>query len=93
MKQRPNIDYIMEMTKDYIDGKIDIIDYSLDFSYEMKQRINAMDDEDRDYSDLIYEELLIGGVDHAWDMEDEEFRKLMRKQYNKVKRIVREGFW
>lgn len=93
MKQRPNIDYIMEMTKDYIDGKIDIIDYSLDFPYEMKQRINAMDDEDRDYSDLIYEELLIGGVDHAWDMEDEEFRKLMRKQYNKVKRIVREGFW
>ncbi|HHV95672.1 MAG TPA: hypothetical protein GXX37_04225 [Clostridiaceae bacterium] len=32
MKQ-PNIDFMMNMTKDYLSGKIDIIDYSLDFLY------------------------------------------------------------
>lgn len=35
---QPNIDYMMNMTKDFLDGKIDQITYSLDFPYELEQR-------------------------------------------------------
>jgi len=45
----------MKMTKDYLSGKIDIIDYSLDFPYELERRYEKMHREDEDYSELIYE--------------------------------------
>lgn len=35
---QPNIDYMMNMTKEFLGGKIDGIDYSLDFPYELEQR-------------------------------------------------------
>ena len=34
----PNIDFLMNMTKEYLDGKIDGITYSLDFPHELDQR-------------------------------------------------------
>ena len=41
MKQ-PNIDYMMNMTKEYLSGKMDVIDYTLDFPYELDQRYLKM---------------------------------------------------
>ena len=39
---QPNINYMMEMTKDYIDGKIEIISFALDFPYELEKRYKKM---------------------------------------------------
>lgn len=38
MKQ-PNIDYMMNMTKKYLSGEMDVIDYGLDFTYELENDI------------------------------------------------------
>ena len=92
MKQ-PNIDFIMNMTKDYLNGKIDIIDYSLDFPYELEQRYEKMHREDDDYCELIYECLYEEGIARYNELSDEEFKKLIRKQYNYIKRIAKEGFY
>ena len=92
MKQ-PNIDFMMNMTKDYLSGKIDIIDYSLDFPYELEQRYEKMHREDDDYCELIYECLYEEGVARYDELSDEEFKKLIRKQYNYIKRIAKEGFY
>lgn len=92
MKQ-PNIDFIMNMTKDYLSGKIDIIDYSLDFPYELEQRYEKMHREDDDYCELIYECLYEEGVARYNELSDEEFKKLIRKQYNYIRKIAREGFY
>lgn len=54
MKQ-PNIDFLMNMTKEYLDGKIDSITYSLDFPHELDLRYKKARSEDDDYCDLIYE--------------------------------------
>jgi hypothetical protein len=35
---QPNIDYMMNMTKEFLNGKIDGIAYTLDFPYELEQR-------------------------------------------------------
>lgn len=92
MKQ-PNIDFMMNMTKDYLSGKIDIIDYSLDFPYELEQRYEKMHREDDDYCELIYECLYEEGVARYNELSDEEFKKLIRKQYNYIRKIAKEGFY
>ncbi len=92
MKQ-PNIDFMMNMTKDYLSGKIDIIDYSLDFPYELEQRYEKMHREDDDYCELIYECLYEEGVARYDELSDEEFKKLIRKQYNYIRKIAKEGFY
>ena len=92
MKQ-PNIDFMMKMTKDYLSGKIDIIDYSLDFPYELERRYEKMHREYEDYSELIYECLYEEGVARYNELSDEEFKKLIRKQYNYIRKIAKEGFY
>ena len=90
---QPNIDYIMNMTKEYLDGKIDDMAYSLDFPYELEKRYKKMYREDDDYCDLIYECLYEEGVCLFNELSGEEFKKLIRKQYNYIKKIAREGFY
>lgn len=92
MKQ-PNIDYMMNMTKEYLDGKMDAIDYHLDFPYELEQRYQKMHREDDDYCELIYECLCEEGVAMYQELSDGEFKKLIRKQYNYIKKIAKEGFY
>lgn len=52
---QPNIEYMMNMTKDYLGGKIEGFAYCLDFPYELEKRYKSMRREDPDYSELIYE--------------------------------------
>lgn len=92
MKQ-PNIDYMMNMTKKYLSGKMDVIDYTLDFPYELDQRYQEMYREDDDYCDLIYECLYEEGVAIYDELSDEEFKELIRKQYNYIRKIAKEGFY
>lgn len=54
----PNINYVMDMTKSFLDGEIDDISYSLDFPYEVEKRYRKMVREDRDYAELIYDCLI-----------------------------------
>lgn len=39
---QPYIDYIMNMTKEFLNEKIHEITYNLDFSYELEQRYKIM---------------------------------------------------
>lgn len=89
----PNIDFMMNMTKDFLDGKIDGVTYSLDFSYELEKRYKKMSKEDNDYCYLIYEDLYEDGVARFNELSDQEFKKLIRKHYNYIKKIAKEGFY
>lgn len=89
----PNIDFMMNMTKEYLSGEMDVIDYSLDFPYELDKRYQKMHREDDDYCELIYECLYEEGVALCNKLSDEEFKKLIRKQYNYIKKIAKEGFY
>lgn len=90
---QPNIDYMMNMTKDFLNGKIDDTAYTLDFPYELDKRYKKMYREDDDYCELIYESLYEEGVALYNELSDAEFKKLIRKQYNYIKKIAKEGFY
>ncbi|MEG1256995.1 hypothetical protein [Clostridium sp.] len=88
-----NIDYMMNMTKEFLTGKIDGIAYTLDFPYELEQRYKKMYREDDDYCELIYECLYEEGIALYNNLSDTDFKKLIRKQYNYIKQIAKEGFY
>ena len=90
---QPNIDFMMELTKDFLDGKIDEVRYSLDFEYYLEKRSKKMQKECDDYCELIYECLYEEGIALYNELSDAEFKKLIRKQYNYIKKIIKEGFW
>jgi chloramphenicol O-acetyltransferase len=89
----PNINFIMELTKDFLDGKIDGVSYSSDFEDYLEEYIEDMEKEDEDYSYLIYEYLYEDGVARFDDLPDKEFETLIRKHYRKIRKIAREGFY
>lgn len=89
----PNIDFMMNMTKEFLDGKIDGVSYSLDFEYYLEKRYKKMQKEDDDYCYLIYEDLYQDGVARFNELSDQDFKKLIRKHYNNIMKIAKEGFY
>lgn len=88
-----NIDYMMNMAKEFLSGEIDGTAYTLDFPYELKQRYKKMYREDDDYCELINECLYEEGIVLYNELSDSDFKKLIRKQYNYIKEIAKEGFY
>lgn len=72
-----NIDFMMNIAREYLSGEMDVIDYTLDFPYELEKRYKKMHREDDDYCELIYECLYEEGVKLFNELSDEEFKKLI----------------
>ncbi|OLN24804.1 hypothetical protein [Desulfosporosinus metallidurans] len=87
-----NINYIMDMSKSFLDGEIDIIDFYLDFPYEIEKRYRKMVREDREYAELIFDYLVEEGTNKYDDLSDAQFKRLIRKQYKYIKDVASEGF-
>jgi len=89
----PNIDYMMNMTKEFLNGEIDDITYCFDFPYEIEQRYREMVREHQEYSELIYDYLVEDGTNHHMQLSDKVFKTKIRKNYNYIKGVVRDGFY
>ncbi len=74
-----NFNYLMEMTKEFIDGKMDVTTFILDLTYELELRYQEMLKENRDYAELIYDELIEEGINVQYDenLSDSAFRKVI----------------
>lgn len=93
MLSQPNINYMMNMTKKFLDGKIDDIAYTLDFPYELEKRYKKMYREDDNYCELIYECIYEEGITLYNKLSDAEFKKLIQEKYDYIKQIASEGFY
>ena len=49
-----NINAVLKMTRQYLDGEMRRIDCELDLPYEVEKRYQKMCKEDADYADLLY---------------------------------------
>ena len=83
-KATPNIDFMLNMAKEYLDGTGNPFDFEYDYGYHFEKRYRAMLKEDRELTYLIYDCLVAQGSDHALDEEREQLKKRIRKQYNYV---------
>lgn len=82
-----NINFLLEMTKSYLDGKIDIITYGLDFPYEVEKRYKALLKEDREIAELIYDCLVEDGANLYNGLSEEEFKKKISMKYEYVNAV------
>jgi len=89
-----NINYLMDMTKEFIDGKMNGVTFMLDFPKELELRYQEMLEEHRDYAELIYDELIERGVNVQYDdnLSDSVFRKIIMARYKYIKSVEKDGF-
>ena len=78
--RRTNINAVLRMVREYLNGDMNEIDFYLDFPYEIEKRYQKMCREDPDYADLIYYYLVENGTDLHRSMTSEEFHDHIQKQ-------------
>lgn len=61
--RRTNINAVLRMVREYLNGDMNEIDFYLDFPYEIEKRYQKMCREDPDYTDMIYYYLVKNGTD------------------------------
>ncbi len=89
-----NFNYLMEMTEEFIDGEMDVTTFILDLPYELELRYQEMLKENRDYAELIYDELIERGINVQYDenLSDSAFRKVIMARYKFIKSVEKDGF-
>lgn len=88
MKQS-NIVFLLQMTKDFLDGKIDPVIFNLDFPDEVETRYKKMLRENRMIAELIYDCLVEDGAYLYHDLSREAFKARMKEQYEFVDGVYR----
>ncbi len=86
--KKPNIEFLMAMTKAYVDGELDSVSYSLDFPYEVETRYKMLLKEDRALAQIIYDCLVEEGVNLYQDITEEEFKDKIKNEYEFIRDIV-----
>lgn len=84
-KDNININYLMNMTKKFLDGEISDVSYILDFPYELEKRYAKMVKEDRNYAEMIYDYLIEDGINVGDKLPESKFKELIEKQYRYIK--------
>ena len=82
--RRTNVGALLRMVRQYLNGETQRSDFVLDFPYEMEKRYRKAAEEDEEYTEMMYYYLIECGTDRGEGLSDEEFRQLMRKQYDEV---------
>lgn len=88
-----NIDYMMELVNEFLSGKTPRHIFELDFQTEILDRYKKMARENRGYAEYFYDMLSECGVDAGDNLSDAEFKRLIRRQYKKVKDIAKGDLW
>lgn len=86
--KKPNIEFLMAMTKAYLDGELDSVSYSLDFPYEVETRYKMLLKEDRALAQIIYDCLVEEGVNLYQDITEEEFKDKIKNEYEFIKDVM-----
>ena len=86
--KKPNIEFLMKMTKAYLEGELDSVSYSLDFPYEVEMRYKKLLKEDRALAEIIYDCLVEEGVNLYQDLTEKEFKAKITIEYEFIKDIV-----
>lgn len=80
----PNIDFLLNMTKSYLDGDIDSMTYNLDFPYEVETKYKKLLKEDGELAELIYDCLVEDGANLYDDLSEEEFKEKIAREYEYI---------
>lgn len=83
-KKTPNIDFIIAMAEDFVNGG-DHIGFKLDFTYYFIQKYDKMYKEDKILADMINYYLFEKAFDIHKNDSEEKLRKVMKKALKELK--------
>ena len=88
-KETPNIDYMLSLARDYIEGNGNPLTFELDYGYELEKRYDAMVKEDSRVAELIFDHLVREGSDYATSESGDALRARIKRQYEYVMSVSR----
>ncbi len=91
--QNTTSEFMMTFVQEYLDGKRSRLDFDLDFSHYLMKHYAKMDRGNTDLAECFNFYLVEEGFDQAEGLSDDRHRKLIQKQLNKFKAVLRDGFF
>jgi len=83
-KKTPNIDFIIRMAEDFVNGK-NYWNFKLDFMHYFIEKYDAMFREDAVYTDMISYFLIENSFEHHRNDPEDKLRKIMKKTLKELK--------
>jgi len=91
-KKSPNIDFMMEYVKDYLEGRMKRWEFDIDFDHHIMTRYAKMERENSEYAEAFAYYISTCGVDVGEKLSDAAYEKLIRRQYKELLDLVADGF-
>ena len=84
------INHMMDYVKSYINDEIERWKFVQNFSYKLMKYWHIMEFEDPDYAHMFNFWITQKGFYAGSSLPNSEYKKLIKRQYNKVKTMVNE---
>ena len=83
---------MMEFVQEYLDGTLERLDWDLDFIHYLITHYPKMERKDAAAAECFNYYLAERGFDLGKGLSDTDHRKLIQRQFDEFKAVVREGF-
>jgi len=91
MPRKSALEFMMAFVQEYLDGKMDRMDFDLDFNHYLIENYPRMARANRDIAECFSFYLGEEGFDQAITLDDKDHKKLIRKQWNEFNAALRDG--
>ena len=91
-RKTPNINFMKSFVEDFIEGRIDRLDFDLDFSYHVIRRYDKMYRENPNFAIAFAFYVSEQGFDLGEGMPGDEYLELIADQYSKLLAAEQVGF-
>ena len=85
--------YMMAFVQEYLDGKMERLDFDLDFNHYLIENYPKMERENAELADCFNFYLAEQGFDKAQGLSNTDHKKLIHKQYKEFELAIHDGLY
>ena len=93
MKKNAATEFMMTFVQSYLDGERSRMDFDLDFSHYLIKHYKKMERANRHLAECFNFYLAEEGFDQSEGLSNDQHKKLIQKQFNEFKAVLRDGFF
>ncbi len=93
MPRNTATEFMLNFVQSYLDGERSRMDFDLDFSYYLMKHYTKMEKANRDLAECFNFYVAEEGFDHTEGLSNDQYKKLIQRQFNEFKAALRDGFF
>ena len=93
MPRNTTTEFMLNFVQSYLDGERSRMDFDLDFSYYLMKHYTKMEKANRDLAECFNFYVAEEGFDHTEGLSNDQYKKLIQRQFNEFKAALRDGFF